>query len=125
MTFALLVFALVAARRSERGPGEAAPGGGVSSSGGSGPGFGGLRTGASGSPAKHVHPPATMPSFLQMSKADAAAWAHIIGLSPKFHPEHGRVVIGHSPEAGEPMPPGANPTVELRMGDHVPHSKNE
>jgi hypothetical protein len=75
MTLTLLVLALVVARREERGPEEVAPAGGTSISGGGGKGYAGLKV------------PTKMPSFLQMPKSEAAAWASIIGLTPDFQPK--------------------------------------
>jgi hypothetical protein len=91
-------------------PAPASTGSGSGASGGSGSGSGGTGSGGSGG----VHSPQKIPSFRHMSKSEAKAWAHIIGLEADFH-DNGPVVISQTPHAGRDMP--ANNTVELTMGE--------
>jgi hypothetical protein len=107
MTFALLVLALVVARRSERGPEEVAPGGGTGTSGvpGGVPGGTGAAIGIK---------PASMPSFLEMSRSDATAWATFFGLTAEFE-KSGSMVVHQAPKVGAPVP--NHKKVELELGD--------
>jgi hypothetical protein len=111
MTFALLVLALVVARREERGPEHVAPGGGTGSSGGGG------SPPPPPPPHRSIVVPSTIPSFLHMPISQAAAWAHIIGLQPHFNPEHGKIVKSQRPRAGEAMP--IDGKVHLEMGEDI------
>jgi len=59
--------------------------------------------------------PASMPSFLQMSRSDAKAWAAFFQLTPTFK-QSGKMVVSQTPNVGDPMPTDQN--VTLNMGDY-------
>jgi hypothetical protein len=59
--------------------------------------------------------PASMPSFLQMSRSDAKAWAAFFQLTPTFK-QSGKMVVSQTPDVGDPMPTDKN--VTLNMGDY-------
>jgi hypothetical protein len=96
--------------------------GGTGAGGTGGSGSGGSGSGGSGG---RLTVPSTIPPFLHMPKHEAEAWAHIIGLTPKFHPEFGRMVIHQTPQAGALMPTGNPPTVHLQLGEEYISPENE
>jgi hypothetical protein len=59
--------------------------------------------------------PTSMPSFLQMSRSDAKAWAVFFQLTPTFK-QSGKMVVSQTPDVGDPMPTDKNVTLE--MGDY-------
>jgi hypothetical protein len=77
------------------------------------PATGGTGTGGTGTGGGSI--PASMPSFLQMSRSDAKAWAVFFQLTPTFK-QSGKMVVSQTPDVGDPMPTDKNVTLE--MGDY-------
>jgi hypothetical protein len=103
LVFALLLgkSALASSPSSSTTPAPAPSGTGGSGGGGSG----------------GTNIPQKIPSFLHMSRSEAKAWAHIIGLTARFDSDAaGLVVIGQIPDKDDDMP--ADHIVKLKMGEH-------